>query len=291
MLLVDQIGNNSVRWKQTCRSGIRICSVIRNQEMVRKIQESQVPPIAGMKFLPVKKQSRRGGKVITAGAKVGNVRDPLFFVDDEVFNYGEILRLGLLYEMRGRVAISPSVIHVNMDVAADPLLSRCRRNLKRSKGDDHMVIARQHRQVLLLELILKSLHDYDLDAAHGNHQVRVARRNKVMGLERPLTSHEAVIGLHPSIVRSIGTSVISRDRDSCRSLLSGFVEHGNVQTGPRVYVAAFLRDNLPLSASQHFLYPQRSISASIRDKCDVLAIRSAARSYVVVLPKRQRNGI
>src|SRR6266567_3624925 len=59
MLLVGQIGNHRVGWKQACRRGVRVCSVIRKQEMVRKIQESEMPPIAGMKFLPVEKQSLR----------------------------------------------------------------------------------------------------------------------------------------------------------------------------------------------------------------------------------------
>src|SRR6266404_478161 len=82
MLRVGQVSNHSVGRKQARRGGIRICSVVRKQEVVGKIQESQVPPVAGVKFLSVKKLSRGRRMAVSAGAEVGNIRNSLFFVHD-----------------------------------------------------------------------------------------------------------------------------------------------------------------------------------------------------------------
>src|SRR5260221_9563813 len=76
-------------WRIRTRSrGVRISGIPRKQEMIFKVQKPDVSPIAGVKFLSVKKQCSRSGRRIGTRPEVGNVWNSLLLVDDQVFDDG-----------------------------------------------------------------------------------------------------------------------------------------------------------------------------------------------------------
>ena len=65
--------------------------------MVRQIQQSQMAPVAGMKFLAMQEEIGCGRSRIGFGAEVAYVRNTLLFVDYQILDDREILRLRLRY--------------------------------------------------------------------------------------------------------------------------------------------------------------------------------------------------
>ena len=64
----------------------------------------------------------RGAPVAAGSApNAGDVGDALFLVDDQVLDDVEILGLRLPREVRGRVAVMAAVVHVHVQVGADPV--------------------------------------------------------------------------------------------------------------------------------------------------------------------------
>src|SRR5437763_12529658 len=52
--------------------------------------------------------------------EISKVGEPLLLVYDQIFDNSKVLGIGLLDQMRRRVAIRAGIIHVNVHVAADP---------------------------------------------------------------------------------------------------------------------------------------------------------------------------
>src|SRR5882672_11077263 len=63
------------------------------------------------------------------GHEISHIRKALLFVDDQILDNRQILRVSLLYQMRGSIAIRPRIVHVDMHVAAHPL-RRLVRNIR-----------------------------------------------------------------------------------------------------------------------------------------------------------------
>ena len=77
-------------------------------------------PVAGVEFLAVQHERIGPRGRIPAMACVGDVRDALLLVDDQVVDDRESSARGLQRQVRGRVAVGAAVVHVHMDIAADP---------------------------------------------------------------------------------------------------------------------------------------------------------------------------
>jgi len=88
-----------------------------------------------VKLLGVPEQKGRRRYGIGIGAEIGDVRDPLLFVHDQILDDVQILGTRLECQMRRCVAVGAAVVHVDMDVATPPpragRLSRRSRTMRR----------------------------------------------------------------------------------------------------------------------------------------------------------------
>ena len=123
LLFVRQVGNRGVGRKQARRSRIWISGVVGEQEISCQMQQAQVSPIAGVKFLTVQQEIVGGRCGVERGAEIGDIGNALFFIDDEILHDRQIFRRSLKNEMCGRIPVSASIVHVHMYVPADPM--RC----------------------------------------------------------------------------------------------------------------------------------------------------------------------
>src|ERR1700720_1572363 len=86
--------------------------------MVLEIQQSPVSPITRVKFLAVYDQHIL--IALDLPLSIRNIWKALLFIDDEIVDDLQVFRLGLILKIRGLVHISASIVHVYMQVAADP---------------------------------------------------------------------------------------------------------------------------------------------------------------------------
>ncbi len=54
VLFVRHVSHHCIGWKQAGRRCVRVGGVAGQKEMLSQVQQSQVPPVAGVKFLSVK---------------------------------------------------------------------------------------------------------------------------------------------------------------------------------------------------------------------------------------------
>ena len=73
-----------------------------------------------MKFLAMQEQIATGRRRIGLGAEVRDVWNALFLVDDQILNDRQVLGCRLPYQMHGRIAVSATIIHMHVDIAANP---------------------------------------------------------------------------------------------------------------------------------------------------------------------------
>ena len=140
---------------------------------------------------------------------------------------------------------------------------------------------------LPLETVFEALHHFDVHASCWNSQFGVARSVKVVHLKRTLGPHEVVIGIHPRVIGSIGPLVLAHHEDTRRCRVTRLVQYGNAELAHRLQVVLLFCNELSLGAAGNGLRPQRSISASIRNECDLLSIRRPAGRYVVEIAVRK----
>ncbi len=121
VLLMRHVGHICVGGKQAGCGCVGVRGVAGQKKISRQIQQAQMPPIAGVKFLPMQQKIGRGRGRIRLGAEVCDIRNALLFVDDQVFDNLQVLGRRLGHQVRGGVAVRASVIHVHVNVAAHPL--------------------------------------------------------------------------------------------------------------------------------------------------------------------------
>src|SRR4029077_10269216 len=102
-----------------CRRA-RIHRIVGQQEIAREVQDAEVSPVTGVKLLSVPEEVGGGGCGIGGRTEVRDVGNALFFVDDEVLDEREVFGGGLRDQMGRRIAVGASVVHVNVNVTANP---------------------------------------------------------------------------------------------------------------------------------------------------------------------------
>ena len=134
VLFMGEVYDSRIRRKRARGRCIRVPGVPGQQPMIFQIQQPDVSPITGMKFLPVKKQGAGGGSRIgRASPKIADVRNSLLFVHDQVLDDGEVFRFRLLDHVLRRIAVLTSIVHVDMDVSTHPAEAGIARNIEGSQ--------------------------------------------------------------------------------------------------------------------------------------------------------------
>ena len=110
-----------VSWKQARRGSVGIARVSGQKKMLREIQQAEMSPIAGVKFLAVQQEVGCCRSRVRLGAEVCNVRNALLFVHHQIFDDLQVLRCRLRHQMLRCVAVRACIIHVHVHIAADPL--------------------------------------------------------------------------------------------------------------------------------------------------------------------------
>src|SRR3954447_13248734 len=120
LLLVRHIRDGSVCRKKASCCGVPIRRVVGYQVVASEIYQSKMPPIAGMKFLPMKQQIRAGRSWVRLGAEVSDIRDTLLLVDNQILHNRQVLGCRSSDQALRRIAISSAIIHVDVQVCAYP---------------------------------------------------------------------------------------------------------------------------------------------------------------------------
>ena len=83
-----------------------------------------------MVFLRLQNRSGSGAGRIGAGAEIADVGDALFLVDDGVEDHVQVLGPRLLRQVVRRIAVMAAVVHVHVQVGADPVAEDCGQTLR-----------------------------------------------------------------------------------------------------------------------------------------------------------------
>src|SRR5215469_1701063 len=106
------------------------------------------------------------------------------------------------------VAIRTRVIHMYVHIATHPLRCCLLSEIDRAQLDDSRGgLVRPDLKVALFESILESVHYLQSYRSRRHSDLGLTCRFKVMCFKLAFGAGEAVVGLHPGIIGSIGTSV------------------------------------------------------------------------------------
>src|SRR5712664_2998530 len=160
VLCMRHVSHPCIRRKQAGRRGIGIGSVTWQKEILGEVEQAEMPPVAGVKLLSMEQEIGVRRSRVGPGAEVRNIRNSLFFVDHQVFDNLQVLSRRLRYQMFGRVAICATVIHVHVNVAADPVRARLLRKAEwLQMNRQTRFLSRGYGHRLPLETVFKALYD------------------------------------------------------------------------------------------------------------------------------------
>src|SRR6516162_5809677 len=94
-------------------------------------------PVTSVKFLALKDEGWGIRDGVGFGAEVSDIRDALLLVDDEIFNDRKILGRGLGDQVHRRISVSTAVVHVNVNISADPMPVRILGQRYRLEANGH----------------------------------------------------------------------------------------------------------------------------------------------------------
>ena len=86
ILNVREVGDIGIAGKQAGGTGVDISDIVGEEEIPGEMQQAEMTPVAGVKFLAMKQEVGGGGSGIGFRAEISNVGDTLFFVYDKVLN-------------------------------------------------------------------------------------------------------------------------------------------------------------------------------------------------------------
>src|SRR5215469_11301748 len=126
--------------------------------------------------------------------------------------------------MLGRIPVRPGVVHVNMNISADPARAFLLWQFDFLKLNlDIGRLTTYNLNPFLLEFVLETLHYPDCHCPNGNLDRRVAVALEVMGFEPALAAIKAVVRLHPCIARRVSPAICRCEEDARRCHLSIFI--------------------------------------------------------------------
>ena len=205
-LRMREIGDACVCERKTRRGGVGVAGVLGEQVMRLEAEQADVSPDARMKLLRVHQQERCGGYRIGVRAEVGNVRNPLLLVHDQILDDVQILGARLECEMTRRVAIGAAVVHVDMHVPAPPSLSWKVGNALESNPLRHSP-TRRHVHVGTKHLILGTSPHLDVHLPGGHRELARPCRVEIGILELPLGAIKRLVRMAPHIIRRIASAL------------------------------------------------------------------------------------
>ena len=150
----------------------------------------------------------------------------------------QILCCGLRHQVFRVVAISSAIIHVHMKVATYPAPVRLGGEQGPQAHRDDGALLRVYLRPDTFNVVFEPLHHLDFGATRGKYNVRTPRRVKIMRLKGALCPVEAVIGMNPRIVRSVGAPIGSGHGDSCRRGPAHGIEYDDAQPPRGISVPA-----------------------------------------------------
>ena len=213
-------------------------------------------PIAGVIFLGMQQQICAGRCRIGFGTEISNIGNALLFINHKIFHDRKVLSGCLLHQMLWRVAICPAVIHVDMNIAADPLRVRVFWQADWLEIDRQVGAApKRNQHSFLLDPVLKSLHHLHFCSPCREGQFRISSAVKVMRLEGALRTNEVVVGMHPGIIGSIGATIFTGNENPRWAWTSVCGQHSDTELARGLEVMPFLNDDLRLRSTQYFLGP------------------------------------
>src|SRR5450631_3229879 len=99
-----------------------IADVSRQDHPAPNSQQSEMTPIAGVVLLAVNDERlRRRGRILLYSV-VSDVRIALFLVHEQGIYKRQVFCFGLSYQMSRRVSILAAIIHVHVNIRAQPTL-------------------------------------------------------------------------------------------------------------------------------------------------------------------------
>ena len=150
-------------------------------------------------------QRRLGRHRIEDPAEVFDVGDPGLLVHHQVLRHMEILGLGLEPEPRRRVAIVAAVVHVNVEIPAEPPLGR---EINHPPERDSMGNARtRDGNRIDPPGVLEPLGRLEDITARGHVEPAQAGSMKIGEFESAVGPAKAVVGMSPGVRREIAAAV------------------------------------------------------------------------------------
>ncbi len=220
------------------------------------MQQPDVPPVAGVEFLSVKKQRGRGGCRVGVRPEVCNVRNPLFFVDDQVLDNREILRLRLLNHVLRSVAVCAPIVHVDMNVTTHPAKTRIPWKIERAQVQENpYFIACLGFDGSFLHTIFETLHRLYHDSSCRNRDHVLAAALEVVSFEALNAAHEAVICLHPCVIGSVSAAIFAGQKNASRRDLPLRIKHGDCNSSGWLQILFVLAHHLRLFAARQIENP------------------------------------
>ena len=184
--------------------------------------------------------------------------------------------------MRGCVAVTPAVVHVDVEVAAPPL-SRKRqpRQLDGHRGL-RVDLAPHHR-------VSRPARDLDLERPLRHRHPPLPRALDVAGLDTLPLAVEEIVSVDPGVVRSEEAAARVRHRQARRERTARLVLHLHRQRPSAREVAPLARHHLPLLARDCIHHPQAGPAGPIGDAGDPPAVPRPARPRVLEVSVGQRH--
>ena len=224
-------------------------------------------------------------------ARIGDVRDALLLVHDQVIDDGELLAFGLQRKICRRVAVGARVVHMHVHITAHPAACRPvgpvarrqrRGHLHRGAGGDGDHPAHRHA--------LGSLHDIDLHAPRRHLDGGGAGGVEVQGIEGMFIAVE-IRRLDPRGGRGMEAPLGIGHRDARRGGRGGLVQYPQAQppVGPQAPVLGHREG--ARGAPGEVQHAQVRVAVLVGDEGNVRAIGGPARLGFVPVPVGEREGL
>ncbi len=226
---------------------------------------------------------------VQAFSAIGNIRESLFLVHNQVVHHRQVFGFGLLHQMCRRVLVRSAVIHVHVQIAGNPAFCVLAKPPFLSELNLHKTIcARRCNHLHGLKGALKSTHHFQMKLSRRHRNRVIAGSMKIMRLRRPNFSVEAIVRMNPARIRREKASIFGGKRDSGRRGVAVVIGHVQNDGHRRTEETALLRLDSALPGAGQRLQPQLRVFTSIGNERKCLSVRRPA--HVGFVPVAVRDG-
>src|SRR5580700_6491886 len=162
--------------------------------MVLQIQDSAVPPIAGVEFLALNNLGARFVSRICSEIDELNVWKALLFIDSEVVYELNSFTVGHGAQPLGVILVAATIIHVHVEIPAGPVSGGVPGGLQRLQGNTNFLrLASGNLNGAFVKVIVWTLACFERHAACRRHEFPVGIHVYVVTLKLPFTPVKTVI--------------------------------------------------------------------------------------------------